>query len=119
MNYAAFDLAIAFPPSMGMNGACSTIADLCRYFRAGIGYPSKALAVRSVMQAEFWRQMAHGHGNRAARRQAQLEADFEAREDALACSFYDANELTEADVDDMEHRCEARPHFSHHTNPHD
>lgn len=72
---ASIDLAIMFPPSRGLNGACTTIADASRYYRAGMCYPSKFLAVRTIIRGNLERNVAYGHGLKARKRIAALMGD--------------------------------------------
>jgi hypothetical protein len=69
---ASIDLAIMFPPSKGLNGACTTIADASRYFRAGLPYPSKWLAVYTIVRGNLERNVATGRGMKARKRIASI-----------------------------------------------
>ncbi len=69
---AAMDLALCFPPQKGFRGACTTLADASRYFRHGLGYPSKYSAVRLIVRRNMEHAEACGHGNRAVRRAKAL-----------------------------------------------
>lgn len=77
---AGMVLACAFPPSMGYNGACTTIADLSRHglYPSNVGFtPNKQSAVRLIVDASMEATEAHGHGNEAARRAYQQAVEAE------------------------------------------
>ena len=68
---ANFTLACAFPPRNGLNGACTTIADLGHGHRPDpIFCPTKRSAVRLIVAANMAWACAYGHGNKAAKRAA-------------------------------------------------
>lgn len=72
---AIFDLAVAFMPSAGYRGACTTVADVSRHglnpFHLGTT-PNKEAAVRLIAAAAMERMEGYGHGNRAWRRAKKL-----------------------------------------------
>jgi hypothetical protein len=61
-----------FPPSQGLNGAATTIADASRLFRAGMAFPSKYQAVSAIVGRNMEQNEARGHGNAAVRRAFRL-----------------------------------------------
>jgi len=69
---ASIELACLFPPDRGLKGACTTIADLPSRFMWP-AYPSKWLAVRTIVKANLERNVAYGHGNRAKLRIANRQ----------------------------------------------
>jgi hypothetical protein len=69
---ASIELACLFPPDLGLKGACTTIADLPSRYRWP-AYPSKWLAVRTIVKANLERDIAHGQGNRAKLRIANRQ----------------------------------------------
>lgn len=86
---AGQSLACAFPPRDGLNGACTTIADLARHgLKSPLWTPTKKDAVRLIGDAAMERVEARGHGNAAARRarsvmdQHRLDAESEAHAEA-------------------------------------
>ena len=68
-------LARAFPPREGMNGACTSIADVARHgVRVADPLFVRTLqdAVRLIVDTRMDAVVSYGHGNRAARRKARL-----------------------------------------------
>jgi hypothetical protein len=90
------ELACMFPPNRGLNGASTTLTDLASYFRRPRAWPSKFHAVHLICAAALERVEARGHGNKAARREAQIETAFESAQDIAhgACGVSD-DELAE------------------------
>jgi hypothetical protein len=75
--FEIFALAIAFPPSEGFHGACTTIRDLNVHgiFAGHLGLtPSKQAAVRLIIRTRMQESESHGHGNEAIRRAQALDA---------------------------------------------
>lgn len=70
---ASIELALLFPPSRGLKGGCTTLADVGRYYRAGMAFPSKWLAVQTIIRANLERNVAYGQGNRAKLRIANRQ----------------------------------------------
>lgn len=67
------ELACAFPPDAGLNGACTSIADLSRHGLHARGFtPTKQSAVRLIIEARMETVEAYGHGNAAVRRALNL-----------------------------------------------
>ena len=88
-----------------------TLQQLSESYRV-IGVPTR-VAVRYIVDSRLRIATAYGHGNRAARRQARLQAAFEAREDKAAL-------LTVQDVADLAERySESRTFPQLHVNIHD
>lgn len=81
---AAIDLAVMFPPSRGLNGACTTLADAARYYRAGMAYPSKTLAALTIIRGNLERNIARGRGLKARKRVAALMGDRMRASDIIA-----------------------------------
>ena len=66
---AGMTLACAFPPDAGLNGACTSIADLSRHgLHSYLFTPTKQSAVRLIIDARMETVEAYGHGNAAVRR---------------------------------------------------
>jgi hypothetical protein len=66
---AGCELACAFPPANGFNGAATTIADLSRHgLHATLFTPTKQSAVRLIGEAAMEAVEARGRGNAAIRR---------------------------------------------------
>lgn len=91
--FLGMDVAIAFPPKHGYNGACTTLADVGRHglFPGNLGLtPTKKDAVRLIVGANMQRAEADGHGNEAARRarsvmdQHRLDAEGEKQSEGRA-----------------------------------
>ena len=107
-------LAVAFPPALGLKGAMTTLADLCRY---AYRLPEfKARAVTLCIARNFEHAESYGHGNRAKRRHRALVAATQALPDdeqnrravASARAAWDDSHVgwTEADEHDKaRHRC--------------
>lgn len=70
---ASIELACLFPPDKGLKGACTTIADASRLYARGLPFPSKWLAVHTIVKANMERNVAYGHGNRAKLRIANRQ----------------------------------------------
>jgi hypothetical protein len=72
------ELACAFPPSLGLRGAMTSILDLtwCAGLRNRVFCPTKADAARLVMKAAMRRSDSQGRGNRARRRIQNLSTQF-------------------------------------------
>lgn len=102
-------LAVAFPPQRGLGGACTRLADLSRFAYRTPRLMTLREAARLICRRNL-EDVRMGHGNRAARREAQAWA---ARM-ASRC-----NTLTASDVDKLaEHYSEGRT-FPVHTNFHE
>ena len=67
---ATIELACPFPPDRGLRGACTTIADLSR--QRGLLYPSKWLAIHTIIRANMERFEAAGKGQKSAHRLRRL-----------------------------------------------
>ena len=65
-------LAVAFPPSQGLRGASTTIADLGSPRYGFTRFMVRRHALWLIVRQNMDRAIAHGHGNKAARREAQL-----------------------------------------------
>ena len=66
-------LACAFPPSRGLHGACTTLADLSWGRPDPVFCPTKRSAVNLVLLANMERGLARGKGMKAAKRAARAE----------------------------------------------
>ncbi len=108
-------LAVAFPPQAGLQGACTTLADLCRADYARPRFLSGRLEAARLIIARNLAAFIPGHGNGAARRAAAIET--------AAWHDLHAPGLTEADVDALAARYAeeqgARRLFPHATSFHD
>lgn len=79
---ALLELAVMFPPWRGLNGACTTVADLAHFFSRPRVWPSKFHAVSLVTRAGFERFERRGSGNRAEARKTAIQLAAESAQDA-------------------------------------
>lgn len=80
---AGMTLACAFPPDAGLNGACTSIADLSRHgLHSRLFTPTKQSAVRLIIEAGMETVEAHGNGNAAVRRAFRQSAPVALRQSA-------------------------------------
>lgn len=95
-------LAVAFPPQLGLRGACTTLLDLTRNGYHRPHYMTRRAAAWLILRRNLESANADGSGNRAARREAAL---------ALA-AMPPAAPLTPRDVDILaERHSEGRTRF--------
>lgn len=113
-NSASAALAVAYPPQEGLRGACTTLADLCLPSYRQPRLHTRQGAARDCIRRNYEQAVSYGHGNRAAKRAAQIET---------AAWFEAQGGLTEADVDVLADRYAekqgARRLFPHATSFHD
>lgn len=109
---ALASLACAFPPAKGRDGSLTTIEDISRWglwATNPLFVRTKADAVRLVVDANMERGTAYGHGNRAAKRQAEAEEVMLAHvlEDPAVIEARQAEEAfqDELEKDCARHRC--------------
>ena len=114
---ATIALACFFPPDRGLKGACTTIADLSAYYRAGRAWPSKWLAVHTIMDASMYRHESCGKGAKADRRlYRQRMADIYADVPIWTPTAAELNRMAAADE---ERFTEGRKHRPFPANLHD
>lgn len=99
---ARIKLACAFPPMAGFYGATTTIRELGFHGLVNrVWTPTKRDAVQLITSARMEAVESSGHGNKAFKRAAMIEAEA----DAL---WYDQQALTAQDVDEMGRIAELR-----------
>lgn len=64
----SIQLAVEFPPAQGLQGACTRVCDIPRWWR------SKWLAVHLIKWTAFERMESYGNGNRAKKRAQRIRA---------------------------------------------
>ena len=74
-------LAVAFPPALGMKGALTTLADLCRPAYRQPGRVSTYIAALYCIARNQEHAESYGHGNAAKRRHRAIIAENQGRSD--------------------------------------